>query len=78
MTEEDRLFPLDALSPQNSMYLVFFAMRISDDTSDWSTFKVCIQNSCIVWEDWPSLILPIHIWQQSSHKFSSGVNYGVL
>ena len=65
---EDRLFPLVAFLANQKTCTLFVAMRISVNMSDWSTFEVCIQNSCCIWEEWLSLILPIHIRRQSSYK----------
>ena len=53
VTVEDRLFSMVALSANQRGCTLFVANRINVDTSDWSTFDVCIQNSCLIWEDWP-------------------------
>ena len=57
---EDKLFLLFVLSANQRAGTWFVAMRMSVDTSDWSAFTVCIQNSCLIWEDWPSVILPLN------------------
>ena len=50
MKEEDRLFPLVALLTNQRASTLFVAMRMSVGTSDWSTFEICKQNSCFIWE----------------------------
>ena len=78
-TGRDRLFPLVASANQGACTLCV-AMRTSVGTSDWTIFDICIQNICLIWEDWHSLFLLIYIQWQSSHKeLSNGVRHaGVL
>ena len=58
-------------------HILFVATRMSVDTSEWSTFKFVY--SCLTWEDWSSLILPIHISRQNSYKeFSNSIHALVL
>ena len=61
----------EAISPSHffsQASTLFVATRMSAGISDWLTFEVCIVYICLIWEDWPSLILSWHIWWEGSHK----------
>ena len=59
--EGARLFPLFIFSASQRASTLFIARRMSASVTDWSTFKVCIAYVCLIWEDWPSLILSWHV-----------------
>ena len=66
--EGARLFPLVIFPANRRASTLFSARRMSASISDWLTFEVCIAYICLIWEDWPSLILSWHVWWEGSHK----------
>ena len=77
MTEEDRLFLPAALSASQRACTLFIATRMSVDTSDWSTFEVRIQKSCLIWEGWSHnyILTHTHLGEGSHKELSNGVRH---